>query len=189
MRIFGQSIISTLEIRRCGTERDKGRLSFPMHSEDGDFFSVNYLHMKERVGGTQGRPARQLHGHQCRLWTAQTLNWLLVLAWLHNADNNVRREAVSAATAAQKEQGSISRFPIHTEDGDLFSVNYLHAGAPKIWYGMWQKDNLKVSYSYGRQRLILNKLSPFWSTKSFSVKSFCFPVCFSCFPVNLTASL
>ena len=34
--------------------------------------------------------------------------------------------------------------PIHTEDGDLFSVNYLHAGAAKIWYFVAATDLLKT---------------------------------------------
>ena len=32
-------------------------------------------------------------------------------------------------------------FPMHTEEGDFFSVNYLHAGAPKVWYVIAKEDN------------------------------------------------
>lgn len=35
-------------------------------------------------------------------------------------------------------------FPIHTEGGDLWSVNYLHSGAPKIWFCVAQKQYGKV---------------------------------------------
>ena len=36
-------------------------------------------------------------------------------------------------------------FPIHTEDGDFWSINYLHYGAPKIWYVTAQSSFEKVS--------------------------------------------
>ena len=35
-------------------------------------------------------------------------------------------------------------FPMHTEDGDLFSVNYLHYGSPKVWFLVAKKDLLRV---------------------------------------------
>ena len=35
-------------------------------------------------------------------------------------------------------------FPMHTEDGDFFSVNVLHYGAPKVWFFVAKKDLLRV---------------------------------------------
>ena len=35
-------------------------------------------------------------------------------------------------------------FPIHTEGGDLFSVNYNHAGAPKLWYCILRRHFLRA---------------------------------------------
>ena len=35
-------------------------------------------------------------------------------------------------------------FPMHTEDGDLWSVNYLHSGAPKVWYVVARQSYMKV---------------------------------------------
>lgn len=36
-----------------------------------------------------------------------------------------------------------SFFAWHVEDADLYSVNFLHCGAPKIWYCVSPKDKAK----------------------------------------------
>ena len=36
-----------------------------------------------------------------------------------------------------------SFFAWHVEDADLYSVNFLHGGAPKIWYCVSPKDKAK----------------------------------------------
>lgn len=36
-----------------------------------------------------------------------------------------------------------SFFAWHVEDADLYSVNFLHGGAPKIWYCVTPKDKAK----------------------------------------------
>ena len=43
--------------------------------------------------------------------------------------------------------------PCHTEGGDLWSVNYHHKGAPKVWFVI-AKEDLKRAYALIRQAAI-----------------------------------
>lgn len=42
-----------------------------------------------------------------------------------------------------------SVFGLHTEDKDLFSINYLHQGAPKVWYTIPPDQVHKVPFDSG----------------------------------------
>lgn len=39
--------------------------------------------------------------------------------------------------------GWMSTFAFHTEDQDLYSINYLHFGAPKVWVTIAMEDGAK----------------------------------------------
>lgn len=43
-----------------------------------------------------------------------------------------------------------STFGLHTEDGDLYSISYLHTGKPKTWYGVPASEKSKLE-SLGRK--------------------------------------
>ena len=64
-------------------------------------------------------------------WNIQRLGSILDLI---NADYNVKIEGVN--TAYLYFGMWKTSFPWHTEDMDLYSINYLHYGAPKSWYAI-----------------------------------------------------
>jgi hypothetical protein len=69
----------------------------------------------------------------CKSWNLASLDSLLTREW-GIAD-------MPGVTAPYLYIGSYrSAFAWHVEDVDLYSINYLHFGAPKVWYGIagWQ---------------------------------------------------
>lgn len=48
----------------------------------------------------------------------------------------------------------------HVEDHHLYSLNYLHWGAPKIWYGIAGRDALKLEAAMKKHLLCLFEEQP-----------------------------
>ena len=87
--------------------------------------------------GTQ----KPLYGSDCD-GTAFTTNSLHLNALFPNALQSLR--VLKGINTPYLYLGTAgSAFAIHVEDLDTFSVNYMHGGAPKIWYTFARTDNAK----------------------------------------------
>ncbi len=65
------------------------------------------------------------------------------VAHLDNILNNLREELPGVNNAYLYAGLWRSTFAWHLEDMDLYSINYIHFGAPKQWYSISQKDEKK----------------------------------------------
>jgi len=82
--------------------------------------------------GNRGRPPFGVYGHFCfslQVWNVNRLG--TILDCLHD-DDHITIEGVN--TPFLYFGMWKSSFAWHVEDMDLYSVNYLHEGAPKTWY-------------------------------------------------------
>lgn len=68
-------------------------------------------------------------------WNLNSLPYVTPLRWLN--------ESISGVTRPMMYIGMLfSSFCWHTEDNWLYSINYIHSGAPKRWYGVAGKNAL-----------------------------------------------
>ena len=54
------------------------------------------------------------------------------------------RATVTGLTGFQYFGDTGTGFPIHPENGDFFSVNYMNTGQPKVWYTIAQADLVRA---------------------------------------------
>jgi len=103
----------------------------PLHSDYDDLerkfwknIAFNYPIYGADISGS-------LYDEDQKVWNINCLG--TILDQIHN-EIGVRIEGVNTAYLYFGMWKSL--FPWHTEDMDLYSINYLHYGAPKSWYAV-----------------------------------------------------
>lgn len=89
----------------------------------------------------EGTLFKDAHAHG---WNVDRLESCLCLLRAHANDGDREGEVfhLPGVTSAYLYFGMwASAFAAHTEDMNLLSINYLHAGAPKYWYAIAQEDS------------------------------------------------
>lgn len=80
--------------------------------------------------------------HDCNGWNISKLNSCLELLLCDQPDNH--QGGIPGVTTPYLYFGMwASIFCAHTEDMNLLSINYLHAGAPKVWYAVAAGEDSK----------------------------------------------
>ncbi|KAJ2963083.1 hypothetical protein NQZ79_g1861 [Umbelopsis isabellina] len=135
-------------------------LSFNYHCEDDDKYTVEYCKELERTYWRNLTFTQPMYGAdmQGTLFDDSTKSWNV--NHLDNILNRIGVELPGVNTAYLYFGQWKATFAWHVEDMDLYSINYLHFGAPKQWYAI-QSD-----YRKRFETVMQNIFSPAYKTCS-----------------------